>query len=115
MKDKQTFIISSGEDYDENENEMLKPEDLKGIKSLVEDEPKYEPLHSHVENYNHQVDEAAAVRFSKIFPVQPIMESPFEEVSKPFIAGFKDKLDKVFINQKKNYKLTYFTYYKFFV
>ena len=94
LKDKQTFVISSDEDYEENENEMIQREDLSEIESFAEDEPKYEPLHSHVKNYNRIAAEKAD-KLLRSITFQSITESPFKEERKPFIAGFKPQLDKV--------------------
>lgn len=94
LEDKQTFVISSDEDYNENENEMIQREDLSEIESFAEDEQKYEPLHSHVENYNKRSAEKAD-RLSRSIYLHPITEAPFIEEPKPFIAGFKSELDKV--------------------
>ncbi|KYM76667.1 hypothetical protein ALC53_12905, partial [Atta colombica] len=93
--------------YDEeNENEMIQPMDLTDLKSLVKDESRYEPLHSHVKYYNERNAESKN-RYSNIFLLQPRMKEIFNfEQEKPFIAGFKHNLDKVniFIEKAKNKK-----------
>lgn len=89
--------------YDEeNENEMIQPVDLVDLKSLVKDESKYEPLHSHVKYYNERNAESKK-QYSDIFLLQPRMKEIFnlEQENKPFIAGFKHDLDKVNILLKK--------------
>ncbi|XP_033216045.1 uncharacterized protein LOC117172342 isoform X2 [Belonocnema kinseyi] len=93
LEDKQSFVISSDEDYNENENEMIKREDLAEIESFAEDEHKYEPLHSHVENFNKREAEKVD-RLSRSIYLHPITEAPFIEEPKPFIAGFKSELNK---------------------
>lgn len=93
LKDKQIFEISSDEDYDEDENEMLHPRDLREIESLAEDEEKYQPLHYHVENYNRKNKKAQTIVKKVIF--HPIIERSIDDESEPFISGFKETLDKV--------------------
>jgi len=84
--------------YDEeNENEMIQPIDLTDLKSLVKDESRYEPLHSHLKYYNERNAESKN-RYSNIFLLQPRIKEIFNfEQEKPFIAGFKHNLDKVTI------------------
>lgn len=98
LNDRKTFIITAGEDEDENEeeSEMIRPDDLSEIVDLFKDEEKYKPLHSHVEHYNRRAA-GAANKYSFYLPNVPINlnENPFVEDEKPFIAGFKHELDKV--------------------
>ncbi|XP_018306081.1 uncharacterized protein [Mycetomoellerius zeteki] len=74
---------------------MIQPVDLVDLKSLVKDESKYEPLHSHVKYYNERNAESKK-QYSDIFLLQPRMKEIFnlEQENKPFIAGFKHDLDK---------------------
>ncbi|XP_018367539.1 PREDICTED: uncharacterized protein LOC108764036 isoform X2 [Trachymyrmex cornetzi] len=74
---------------------MIQPVDLADLKSLVKDESRYEPLHSHVKYYNERNAESKN-RYSDIFLLQPRIKEIFnlEQENKPFIAGFKHNLDK---------------------
>ncbi|KYN16588.1 hypothetical protein ALC57_11097 [Trachymyrmex cornetzi] len=87
---------------------MIQPVDLADLKSLVKDESRYEPLHSHVKYYNERNAESKN-RYSDIFLLQPRIKEIFnlEQENKPFIAGFKHNLDKVniFIEKSKKYNV----------
>lgn len=75
---------------------MIRPEDLADLVSLVDDEERYRPLHSHVERYNRRAAESAA-RLSEAAPhLRPNLEerNPADE-EEPYVAGFKHELDKV--------------------
>ncbi|XP_051161049.1 uncharacterized protein LOC127281394 isoform X2 [Leptopilina boulardi] len=98
LRDKEIFEISSDDNYDENENEMLKIEDLDEIKSFADDEEKYQPLHYHVKNENRQFDALKKiVKFSRNSHFHPIIveRNIINDEAKPFIAGFKETLDKI--------------------
>ncbi|XP_024936046.1 uncharacterized protein LOC112493693 isoform X2 [Cephus cinctus] len=78
---------------------MIKPEDLADLvdmKSLAEEEEKYKPLHSHVEHYNKREVEVpiASSDFLPYFPANVEYDGNFIDDEKPFIAGFKEDLDK---------------------
>lgn len=93
--------------YDEeSENEMIKPADLGGLKSLAEDEGRYKPLHSHVKYYNERNAENVK-RLSDVFPyLQPHAEEIFrvEKNEEPFVAGFKEELDEVSVSLDQKLK-----------
>ncbi|CAK9813462.1 hypothetical protein ANTQUA_LOCUS7635 [Anthophora quadrimaculata] len=75
---------------------MIQPGDLVNLKSYIEDESRYKPLHSYVENYN-KLEATNKLQYTNIFfHLKPnIWESPdLEKDDIPFIAGFKEDLDK---------------------
>ncbi|XP_043271492.1 uncharacterized protein [Venturia canescens] len=97
LNDRKTFVITAGENGDEDEEiEMIRPNDLLEIVDLQKDDEKYKPLHSHVEHYNRRAAEAAKKYSSYISDLEiNLKENHFIEEEKPFIAGFKHELDKV--------------------
>lgn len=102
MHDTKEFEIALDDmNYDEeSENEMIQPADLEDLKPLTEDEGRYKPLHSHVKYYNERNAEDVK-RFSNVFShLQPHAGEIFriKQNEEPFIAGFKEELDKVSIS-----------------
>lgn len=83
--------------YDEeSENEMIQSADLMDLKPLVEDEKRYRSLHSHVKYYNEREAENEKQYSNIFFYMRPYAKEIFNlQEDKPFIAGFKHKLDKV--------------------
>ncbi|XP_076392176.1 uncharacterized protein LOC105662334 [Megachile rotundata] len=101
LENEKVFEISSdSKDYDEeNENELIQPADLAELKFNIEDESRYKPLHSYVDNYNKRKTVNKMQYINELPNLKPhIWESSNIEVDKPFIAGFKEDLDKVFNN-----------------
>lgn len=94
-------IASDNKDYDEqSENEMIQPADLMNFNLYTEDESRYKPLHSYVENYNKHNEAMNKLQHPNIFfhLKSNIWESSnIENDDTPFIAGFKENLDKVFV------------------
>lgn len=65
------------------------------IESLKKDEDRYKPLHSHVNNYNHRAIEKRS-RDTKLKSKIPYNNWYLMTVERPYVAGFKHLLDKVF-------------------
>ncbi|XP_043528801.1 uncharacterized protein LOC122538618 [Frieseomelitta varia] len=98
-QDKKVFeIASDNKDYDEeSENEMIKSKDLMNLNLYTENESRYEPLHSYVDNYNKR-EIMNKIQYTNIFfhPESNTWETyNVEENNIPFIAGFKEDLDKI--------------------
>ncbi|KAL0131071.1 hypothetical protein PUN28_002572 [Cardiocondyla obscurior] len=83
---------------EESENEMIQPKDVADFKSLIEDKDRYRPLHSHVKYYNERNSENTKPYSNMFLYLQSHMKEIFnlEQENKPFIAGFKNNLDKYF-------------------
>ncbi|XP_076234003.1 uncharacterized protein LOC143178942 [Calliopsis andreniformis] len=110
LQDKKEFEISSdNKDYnEENENEMIQAVDLLNAGLREEDESRYRPLHSFVENYNKRGN-INKMQFTNVFAyLEPTIweSSNIENTDKPFVAGFKEVLDKVLrkVNDLNLYK-----------
>lgn len=98
MRNAKVFEIALDDaNYDEeSENEMIQPEDVADLKSLAEDESRYEPLHSHVKYYNEHNVKSRKQHSDVSLYLQSHMKEIFNlEQDKPFVAGFKHNLDKV--------------------
>lgn len=79
---------------------MIQPADLANIEHYTEDESQYKPLHSFVESYNKR-GTLNKMQFANILAyLEPSMRKNYDlkNNEKPFIAGFKEELDKVFNN-----------------
>lgn len=114
MRDMKVFEIALDDaNYDEeSENEMIQPQDLADVKSLAEDEGKYEPLHSHVKYYNERNTESEKQYPNIFLYLRPHTKEIFnlEGENKPFVAGFKHNLDKVNILLEERIKRFLYTY-----
>nr|XP_012139166.1 PREDICTED: uncharacterized protein LOC105662334 [Megachile rotundata] len=98
LENEKVFEISSdSKDYDEeNENELIQPADLAELKFNIQDESRYKPLHSYVDNYNKRKTVNKMQYINELPNLKPhIWESSNIEEDKPFIAGFKEDLDKI--------------------
>lgn len=92
-------MASDSKDYDEqNENEMIHPADLTNLNLYIEDESRYKPLHSYVDNYNKRefVNKIQYTNTVSHLKSNTWESSNVEKDDTPFIAGFKDDLNKVF-------------------
>ncbi|XP_076283836.1 uncharacterized protein LOC143210658 isoform X2 [Lasioglossum baleicum] len=96
-------IASDTKDYNEqNENEMIQPVDLAILKLYMEDESRYKPLHSLVENYNKRNSVNKAQVTNVLNQFEPIVreDSAIESKNEAFVAGFKEDLDKIIKDNK---------------
>lgn len=76
---------------------MIKPEDLRRFVFLEEDEEKYKPLHSHVENFNRR---SADKPLDKNLVKKSVFREPAllknDDSNVPFTAGYREDLEKLF-------------------
>lgn len=99
LRDKKVFeIASDNKDYDEqSENEMMQPKELRNLNFYIEDENRYRPLHSYVDSYNKHETINKIQHTNMYFHLKSKIweNSNIGEDDAPFIAGFKENLDKV--------------------
>lgn len=77
---------------------MIQPVDLVALELDTEDENRYKPLHSLVESYNKRNVINQAQITDALNQIEPIVweTSNIAKQDEPFVAGFKEDLDKVF-------------------
>ncbi|XP_024225066.1 uncharacterized protein LOC117231101 [Bombus vosnesenskii] len=99
LRDKKVFeIASDNKDYDEqSENEMIQPKELRNLNFYIEDENRYRPLHSYVDSYNKHETINKIQHTNMYFHLKSKIweNSNIGEDDAPFIAGFKENLDKI--------------------
>ncbi|XP_066585746.1 uncharacterized protein [Prorops nasuta] len=77
-------------------------EDLKDLSIFVQNEIKYQPLHSYVKSYNRQAQEHINEPPVAYTPLPALKEKfHFEEDVKPYFTGFKRDLEKFFKKKKR--------------